>query len=135
MLDHIGIPVSDYTKAKAFYEKALAPLGIGTVMEVGPEQTGDDWACGFGAQGNPFFWIGSDAKVARTHVAFVAKDRAQVDAFRKAALAAGARDNGAPGLRPHYHEHSRCLRARSGRARHRSGLPRAASLRTGHGLI
>lgn len=105
MLDHIGIPVSDYATAKAFYERALAPLGIGLVMEVGPEQTGSDWSGGFGSQGKPYFWIGSDGKVGRTHVAFVAGNRAAVDAFHAAALAAGASDNGAPGLRPHYHAH------------------------------
>lgn len=105
MLDHIGIPVSDYARSKAFYERALAPLGIGLAMEVTPEQTGNDWSGGFGSQGKPYFWIGPDPNTARTHVAFVAPDRAAVDAFHKAALAAGARDNGAPGLRPHYHEH------------------------------
>lgn len=105
MLDHIGVPVSDYAKAKAFYEKALAPLGIGLIMEVTPEQTGGDWAAGFGSQGKPYFWIGPSPEIARTHFAFVAPDRATVDAFHKGALVAGARDNGAPGLRPHYHEH------------------------------
>ena len=104
MLDHIGIPVSDYATSKSFYERALAPLGIALVMEVTPEQTGDDYACGFGAQGKPFFWIGRDNAQGHTHVAFVAARRADVDAFHRAGLAAGGRDNGAPGLRPHYHE-------------------------------
>ncbi|HEY0231415.1 MAG TPA: VOC family protein [Dokdonella sp.] len=104
MLDHIGIPVSDYAASKSFYERALAPLGIAIVMEVTPEQTGDDYACGFGAQGKPFFWIGRDTAQSHTHVAFVAPRRADVDAFHRAGLAAGGRDNGAPGLRPHYHE-------------------------------
>lgn len=103
MLDHIGIPVSDYAKAKAFYERALAPLGIGLLAEVTPEQTGDGFAAGFGSQGKPYFWIGSSAQLGRTHVAFVASDRASVDAYYRSALAAGGRDNGAPGLRPHYH--------------------------------
>jgi catechol 2,3-dioxygenase-like lactoylglutathione lyase family enzyme len=102
MLDHIGIGVSDFARAKAFYDKALAPLGIGVVMEVTAEQTGDHPAAGFGSQGKPYFWFGV-GDVARAHVAFTAKDRASVDAFYKAAMAAGAADNGAPGLRPHYH--------------------------------
>ena len=102
MLDHIGIGVSDFARAKAFYDKALAPLGIGVVMEVTAEQTGDHPAAGFGSQGKPYFWFGA-GDVARAHVAFTAKDRASVDAFYKAAMAAGAADNGAPGLRPHYH--------------------------------
>lgn len=104
MLDHVGIPISDFARAKAFYAKALAPLGIGLVMEVTPEQTGNGSAAGFGSDGNPYFWFGDDgAPGQHTHVAFVADSRAKVDAFHAAALAAGGRDNGAPGLRPHYH--------------------------------
>jgi len=104
MLDHIGIPVSDYARAKSFYERALSPLGIALIMEVTPEQTGDgSSAAGFGSQQKPYFWIGSGEQVGRTHVAFVAPTRAIVDAFHQAALAAGGRDNGEPGLRPHYH--------------------------------
>jgi catechol 2,3-dioxygenase-like lactoylglutathione lyase family enzyme len=102
MLDHIGIGVSDFARSKAFYDKALAPLGITLVMEVTPEQTGDHAAAGYGSQAKPYFWIGGGA-VARAHVAFAAKDRAMVDAFYKAAQAAGGKDNGAPGLRPDYH--------------------------------
>ncbi len=104
MLDHIGIGVSDFARSKSFYEKALAPLGIGLVMEVTAEQTGDHPAAGFGSQGKPYFWFGVGGDVARAHVAFAARDRASVDAFYKAAMAAGGKDNGAPGLRPHYHE-------------------------------
>ena len=103
MLDHVGIGVSDVARAKAFYDKALAPLGIALVMEVSAEQTGDQPACGFGSGGKPYFWFGGAADVSRAHIAFVAKTRAAVDAFYKAALAAGGKDNGAPGLRPHYH--------------------------------
>jgi catechol 2,3-dioxygenase-like lactoylglutathione lyase family enzyme len=102
MLDHIGIGISDYARAKAFYDKALAPLGIALVMEVSAEQTGDQPAAGFGSDGKPYFWFGGGA-VARAHVAFVAKDRAAVDGFYRAGLAAGGKDNGGPGLRPHYH--------------------------------
>ena len=104
MLDHVGIPVSDYARSLAFYTQALAPLGIGLVMEVTPEMTGNGSAAGFGSDGNPYFWFGDDgAPGEHTHVAFAADSRARVDAFHAAALAAGGRDNGAPGLRPHYH--------------------------------
>jgi catechol 2,3-dioxygenase-like lactoylglutathione lyase family enzyme len=104
MLDHIGIGVSDFARAKAFYDKALAPLGVTLVMEVTEEQTGDHAAAGYGSDGKPYFWIGGGADVARAHVAFAAQKRAAVDAFYKAALVAGGKDNGGPGLRPHYHK-------------------------------
>lgn len=105
IIDHFGFGVSDYRRAKAFYAQALAPLGITLVMELEPEQTeGKVWACGFGKGGKPEFWIGSDGKTwPSLHVAFTADTRAEVRAFHEAALAAGGRDNGAPGLRPRYH--------------------------------
>ena len=105
IIDHFGIGVSDYERAKAFYAEALAPLGIILMMEVGPEHTaGKVWACGFGKSGKPEFWIGSDGKTTPpAHAAFVAETRAEVRAFYEAALRAGGRDNGAPGLRPQYH--------------------------------
>jgi catechol 2,3-dioxygenase-like lactoylglutathione lyase family enzyme len=105
MLDHIGFSVSDLRRSSAFYEQALTPLGIAKLMELTPEQTGGSGHAGFGENGKPYFWIGDDKNVlsGRLHVAFVAPDRAAVDAFHQAALAAGGRDNGAPGLRPHYH--------------------------------
>ncbi|MGH6948358.1 MAG: VOC family protein [Kiloniellales bacterium] len=104
MLDHVGFFVSDYARAKAFYEKALAPLGYGLVMEVTAEQTGGEVHAGFGPPQRPQLWIGTGRTLTgRLHVAFVAKDRAAVRAFHAAALVAGARDNGAPGLRPEYH--------------------------------
>lgn len=105
MLDHVGLPVSDFARSKAFYLRALAPLGIGLVMEVSAEQTGGSAHAGFGDGGKPYFWIsgGAPRMPGRTHVAFAAATRAVVDAFHAAALAAGATDNGAPGLRPHYH--------------------------------
>lgn len=104
MLDHIGLPVSDFARSKAFYTSVLAPLGYGLVMEVTPEMTGDgSSAAGFG-KNKPDFWIGTSDKQARTHVAVVAADRASVRSFYEAAIAAGAKDNGPPGLRPHYHE-------------------------------
>jgi catechol 2,3-dioxygenase-like lactoylglutathione lyase family enzyme len=103
MLDHISVTVSDFARAKAFYAKALAPLGIGVMMEVTPEQTGAGGGVGFGSSGKPFFWFGSGEAVGAAHVAFTANTRAEVDAFYREALAAGGRDNGPPGLRPHYH--------------------------------
>jgi len=104
-LSHIGIPVTDIARSKAFYEAALAPLQMKVTMEVGPDQTeSGGTAVGFGAEGeNGLFWIGDNEKVGEgVHVAFEAESRDQVDAFHEAAMAAGGRDNGAPGPRPHY---------------------------------
>ena len=104
MLDHVGIEVSDYERSKDFYARALEPLGISLLME--PIAT----AGGFGSDTEhgpkPYFWVVERGREAVTgaHVAFAAKDRATVDAFHEAALAAGARDNGEPGPRPIYHE-------------------------------
>ena len=105
MLDHVGVAVSDLARSRAFYEAALEPLGISMLMEVTPEQTESGGsAVGFGSDGKPYFWVGdNEAAGEGTHVAFAAKTRAEVDAFHRAALASGGRDNGAPGLRPHYH--------------------------------
>lgn len=104
MIDHVGFPVSDYARAKAFYAAALKPLGYALVMEVTAEQTGNAEAAGFGKDGKPDFWIGGEGGLDRPlHVAIESRDRASVDAFHRAALAAGGKDNGAPGLRPHYH--------------------------------
>ncbi len=96
MLDHIGLAVRDLKASKAFYVSALAPLGYVVVMEF-------EGACGLGAGGKPDFWIGQGEPTHSLHVAFVSPDRKSVDAFHRAALAAGGRDNGAPGLRPQYH--------------------------------
>jgi catechol 2,3-dioxygenase-like lactoylglutathione lyase family enzyme len=104
MIDHLGFAVSDYARAKAFYQQALAPLGYVVVMEFSAEQTGGHPTAGLGADGKPDFWIGGDGGINKPlHVAFSAKDRATVDAFYAAAMAAGGSDNGGPGLRPHYH--------------------------------
>ena len=105
MIDHVGFAISDYEGAKAFYTRALAPLDYVLVMEVGADINDSGFpAAGFGAGGKPDFWIGGEGKLEKPlHVAIVAKDRAAVDAFYAAALAAGGKDNGAPGLRPHYH--------------------------------
>jgi catechol 2,3-dioxygenase-like lactoylglutathione lyase family enzyme len=105
MIDHIGFPVSDYGRSRTFYEKALAPLGYTLIMEVGGDHTeSGSPAAGFGKDGKPDFWIGGEGGLTGVmHVAIAANDRRTVDAFHRAALAAGGKDNGAPGLRPHYH--------------------------------
>ena len=103
MLDHIGVTVRDYEASKAFYVKALAPLGIGVVMELTAEETGGYVGVGIGSGGKPYFWVSPGDPRGPSHLAFTADRRAQVDEFHRAALAAGAKDNGAPGLRPHYH--------------------------------
>jgi len=99
MLDHVGFGVSDYARSKAFYEQALAPLGITLLMEPVAQ------AAGFGRDGKPFFWIETrgPAVTGGLHVAFATDDRETVDAFHAAALAAGGTDNGAPGVRAIYH--------------------------------
>ena len=102
MIDHLGITVSDFDASKAFYDKALAPLGASLIMMVPAEYAGVKVG-GYGRE-KPDFWLheGKDAGPGR-HYAFTARSRAEVDAFYKAAMAAGGRENGAPGLRPHYH--------------------------------
>lgn len=98
MIDHVTANVSDFAQAKGFYEQALAPLGYSLQMDL-------EGAAGFGTgEGIPDFWIGSSTERGATHVALSASDRATVDKFYEAAIAAGGKDNGAPGLRPHYHE-------------------------------
>ena len=104
MLDHIGFGVYNFARSKEFYERALAPLGYRIMMEVTPQESGRDAHAGFGDERKPYFWIGTgNALTGRLHVAFIAKDRAAVDAFHRAAIAAGGKNNGVPGLRPHYH--------------------------------
>jgi catechol 2,3-dioxygenase-like lactoylglutathione lyase family enzyme len=104
MIDHMGVGASDFAASKRFYDAALSALGIVSVMEVTPEQSGRYHGIGYGRDGKPFFWLGNDGpRGTGIHVAFAASDRAAVDAFHKAALGSGGRDNGAPGLRPHYH--------------------------------
>ena len=104
MLDHVGMTVLDFARSRAFYVAALAPLGYAPVMDVTKEQTGHAAAAGFGADGKPDFWFGGEGAMNKpVHIAIAAKDRATVDAFYKAAIAAGGRDNGPPGLREHYH--------------------------------
>ena len=103
ILDHIGFPVTNFARSMAFYKQALAPLGIVMLKEIDLSDDGSDGYAGFGRV-RPQFWIGTGEPLkGRLHVAFAAKSRDEVFAFYEAALAAGARDNGAPGLRPHYH--------------------------------
>lgn len=105
MIDHIGVPVADIERSKAFYTRILAPLGYQILKKVDlSDETGPGGYAGFGLD-RPQFWIGTGIPfTGRLHVAFVARDRSLVHAFFDAALAAGAKNNGAPGLRPHYHE-------------------------------
>jgi catechol 2,3-dioxygenase-like lactoylglutathione lyase family enzyme len=106
IIDHVGLSFADYRRALRFYEAALAPLGISIVMQVTKEETGGYEGAGFGRNGKPAFWIGGGGRMSpRLHIAFVADDRAAVDAFFEAALAAGGVDNGEPGVRAHYHPH------------------------------
>lgn len=96
MIDHLTLTVRDAARTKAFYSAALQPLGYRVLMEFGE-------MFGMGAEG-PVFWVKpGDPPTQPMHLAFAAKDRPSVDAFYAAALAAGARDNGPPGLRPDYH--------------------------------
>ena len=97
MLDRVTLGVTDLDRARAFYDRALTPLGIERLYADGENYSG------YGVRPKAFFWIGRRADaVTGTHVAFAAPDRATVDAFYEAAIAAGGRDNGAPGLRPQY---------------------------------
>lgn len=99
MFDHVGLNVRDYQKSRAFYERALASLGWTVSMEFDQHK-----AVAFGTTDKPEFWIVEREPFGTgTHVAFTADDRATVDAFHAAAVAAGGRDNGPPGLREHYH--------------------------------
>jgi catechol 2,3-dioxygenase-like lactoylglutathione lyase family enzyme len=99
VLDHILLDVGDFDRSRAFYEMALAPLGIEVVSEPAPQMAG------LGEDGKPYFWLMARGRptVQGVHVAFLAPDRDAVDTFHAAGLAAGGTDNGAPGPRPIYH--------------------------------
>lgn len=104
MIDHTGVAVSNFDRSKAFYGAALAPLGYALLMELPAAITKSADVAGFGEPPKPDFWIYSGTpNKPPVHVAFRAPTRAAVDAFYRAALAAGGRDNGPPGPRPHYH--------------------------------
>jgi catechol 2,3-dioxygenase-like lactoylglutathione lyase family enzyme len=103
MIDHITFGVSDFERSTAFYDRALAPLGVRRLFDVPMEHTGGVSVTGYG-DARAWFWLAEeDATRGKLHVAMTAADRAAVDAFHAAALAAGGRDNGPPGPRPHYH--------------------------------
>jgi catechol 2,3-dioxygenase-like lactoylglutathione lyase family enzyme len=105
-IDHTSLSVSDYEAAKRFYAAALKPLRVEIMMEFPADVTGSVDVAGLGADGKPFLWLANAGKTSpRVHLAFRAETREQVDAFHAAAIAAGATDNGPPGLRPLYHEH------------------------------
>jgi catechol 2,3-dioxygenase-like lactoylglutathione lyase family enzyme len=97
MIDHAAVNVSDYETAKSFYSKALEPLGYSIAMEAG-EFAGFADANGFS------FGVFQREPAGGAHVAFACNDHAMVDAFYEAAMNAGGKDNGSPGLREHYHE-------------------------------
>jgi len=105
MLDHISLGTANLARARKFYDAALKPLGYKMVLPV------PGYGYGYGAaKGDAKFWIGLPLAKRRkprasagTHVAFMAENRKAVDAFYKAAIRAGAKDNGKPGLRPEYH--------------------------------
>ncbi|MBA3676269.1 MAG: VOC family protein [Sphingosinicella sp.] len=105
MLDHIALRVSDIERSRTFYEAALAPLGMKVLREYSPSQTDSGGtSIGFGTGMKPFFWIGDGGPpTPGVHVALDAGSRDLVDACYQAAITAGGRDNGAPGLRPNYH--------------------------------
>lgn len=96
MIDHLNIGVADVALSRAFYAQALAPLGYAIVME-------RPYGVAFGKDDKPDFWVSDRPVSGPSHIAFASPDRAAVDAFHRAALAAGGRDNGPPGLRPQYH--------------------------------
>lgn len=101
MIDHMGFKTQKIAAARAFYDAAFGALGGGLKMEVPKEYTGGMVVVGYGRD-HPVFWLTEAESNVPLHVAFSARSRAEVDAFYKAALAAGGRDNGGPGLRPEY---------------------------------
>ena len=106
MIDHVSVIVSDYARSRAFYLQALTHTGHSKLVELPDTLGGGGPTAGFCHADGSDFWIKQgDADRARIHIAFRVASRAAVDAFYAAALAAGGRDNGAPGLRPHYHAH------------------------------
>ncbi|MGH6873799.1 MAG: VOC family protein [Aestuariivirgaceae bacterium] len=105
MLDHVGFAVSDLERARSFYQQTLSPLGIMQLYDITAEQTDGEAYLGFGEDQRPYFWVGTGERFGgNIHVAFLAETRDLVDKFHAAGLKAGGKDNGAPGLRPHYHK-------------------------------
>lgn len=105
MIDHVTFGVSDFERSVAFYDRAFLPLGVTRLFDVPLEHSGGVKVTGYGDD-RPWFWLVQErATRGMLHIALQARDRASVDAFHAAALGAGGKDNGAPGPRPHYHEH------------------------------
>lgn len=103
MIDHITFGISDFARSTAFYDQALAPLGVKRLFDVPKEPTGGVNVTGYGDD-RPWFWlVDQDATKGKLHIALQAKSHADVDAFHAAAIQAGGIDNGQPGPRPHYH--------------------------------
>jgi catechol 2,3-dioxygenase-like lactoylglutathione lyase family enzyme len=98
VIDHVSVRTSNQASSRRFYAQALAPLGYEILMEFEEGKV-----VGMGIGRKPDFWFASGEPSGPVHIAFSAPDRATVDAFHAAALAAGGEDNGAPGLRPEYH--------------------------------
>jgi catechol 2,3-dioxygenase-like lactoylglutathione lyase family enzyme len=98
VVDHLGVGVRNFDESVEFYERALEPLGLERVAFI----DSDDRSAAFGVRGRDDFWIHEGRPAGRMHVAFEAESQAAVDAFHAAAVEAGARDNGEPGLRPQY---------------------------------
>jgi len=104
MFDHVSITVSDYARSRAFYQQALVPSGHARLVELPPDRPGQSLSAGFCHEDGSDLWIRQGAVSGPpVHLAFRVATRAAVDAFHRAALAAGGRDNGAPGPRPQYH--------------------------------
>jgi catechol 2,3-dioxygenase-like lactoylglutathione lyase family enzyme len=99
MIDHIGLGVSNYQQSKKFYETALKAINYELIMEF-------DNVGGFGENKKPDFWISQEEKPSqKIHVCFACENHEKVDAFYKAAMEAGGKDNGPPGIRAEYHPH------------------------------
>jgi catechol 2,3-dioxygenase-like lactoylglutathione lyase family enzyme len=105
LIDHIEIPVSNADAARKFYEAALRPLRVTCVLSVSADHSASGtMRHGLGSDGYPRLWLhDGEAAPGGVHLAFTAPDRATVDAFHAAAMAAGGRDNGLPGIRTRYH--------------------------------
>jgi len=104
IIDHIGLAASDFDRSLAFYSTALEPLGITLIVQFPADGPAGQAAAGFGRDGKPELWISPGGPVRpRIHLALTANSRAEVDAFYDTARGAGGIDNGAPGVRAHYH--------------------------------
>ncbi len=103
MIDHMTFGVVDFDRSTRFYDMVLAPLGVRRLFDVPQEHSDGVRVTGYGDD-RPWFWLAEErATTGLMHIAFQAESTGVVDAFHTAALRAGGTDNGAPGLRPHYH--------------------------------